>query len=188
MNLFEIDTKDYSLRVDPLAWGLSPFKAIAKRDKTKHKANAIKEMLFVYLYCDIRSDYMYILDDDERITEIKKDIELPEDWVYDKVIKEAVDFYKERSTTLLQELYRSAEKAVGTVRKFLERDDLLNTLDQHGKPVYKPADITRALKDVKTIMQDLKAAEKEVIKEKKETEGRMKGSKKMGMFEEGLKI
>jgi len=37
-------------------------------------------------------------------------------------------------------------------------------------------------------MQDLKAAEKELIKEKIETEGRMKGQQQMGMFENGLTI
>ena len=37
-------------------------------------------------------------------------------------------------------------------------------------------------------MQDLKAAEKELIKEKIETEGRMKGQQAMGMFESGLTI
>jgi hypothetical protein len=37
-------------------------------------------------------------------------------------------------------------------------------------------------------MQDLKAAEKELIKEKVETEGRMKGQQQMGMFEGSLKF
>jgi hypothetical protein len=35
-------------------------------------------------------------------------------------------------------------------------------------------------------MKNLKAAEKEVLKERIETEGRMKGSRTMGMYEEGL--
>ena len=35
-------------------------------------------------------------------------------------------------------------------------------------------------------MQDLKAAEKELIKERIETEGKMKGKQSMGMFELGL--
>ena len=37
-------------------------------------------------------------------------------------------------------------------------------------------------------MKDLKAAEKEVLKEQQEMEGRMKGSKQMSVFEEGLDI
>ena len=37
-------------------------------------------------------------------------------------------------------------------------------------------------------MQDLKAAEKELIKERIETEGKMKGQQQMGMFETGLNI
>lgn len=188
MNLVELD-EQYNLRIDPAVWGLSPFKALFKRDKTKSKDRCFKEINFVYFYCDIRSDYMYILDEDERIAEIKKDLELPESWTYDKLIAAAVDFYKERSTTVIGLLYQSALKGADAVRKQLEKSEvLLAERDSHGKPIHKIADITRGLKDVKVIMQDLKAAEKEVIKEKKETEGRMKGSKQMGMFEEGFNV
>jgi hypothetical protein len=35
-------------------------------------------------------------------------------------------------------------------------------------------------------MQNLKAAEKEVLKERVELEGKMKGKQAMGLFEEGL--
>ena len=36
------------------------------------------------------------------------------------------------------------------------------------------------------VMQDLKAAEKELIKERIETEGKMKGKQSFGLFEEGI--
>ena len=38
------------------------------------------------------------------------------------------------------------------------------------------------------VSANLKAAEKELIKEKKDTEGRMKGSRKMSVFEDGFKL
>jgi len=48
------------------------------------------------------------------------------------------------------------------------------------------ATITASLKSVPVIMRDLKAAYKEVLSEQKEMEGRTKGSKTMGLFEDGL--
>jgi hypothetical protein len=65
-------------------------------------------------------------------------------------------------------------------------DRLLTERDSNGKPVNDISKITSAITKVKGLMQDLKAAEKEVMKEQQELEGRMKGSKQMGMFEEGL--
>jgi len=84
MKLFEM--RDFNLQVIPEAWGLLPFKAILKRDKNRNKETAFKEMLFIYFYCDIRSDYVYITDNVVRTTEIKKDIGLSEDWKIDDVI------------------------------------------------------------------------------------------------------
>ena len=53
-------------------------------------------------------------------------------------------------------------------------------------PVTKVGDVTKALKDVKSIMQDLKAAEREMVKEIKTAEQRQKGARTFGLFEDGL--
>ena len=117
MKIFEM--KDYNLQVDETAWGLSPFKAILKRDKNRNKELAFKEMLFIYFYVDIKSDYMYITDNSVRLQEIKKDIKLPDDWKIDSVIQEAIDFYIKMSITPTAKLYKSALKAADDVDKYL---------------------------------------------------------------------
>ena len=88
MKLFEM--KDYSLCVTDEAWGLLPFKAILKKDKNRNKEIAFKEMLFLYHFIDIRSDYSYLVNDNEREKEIIKDIGLPEDWKIDAVVSEGI--------------------------------------------------------------------------------------------------
>jgi len=49
--------KDFNLQVAPELWGLLPFKVILKRDKSRGKEQAFKEVLFIYYYTDVRSDY-----------------------------------------------------------------------------------------------------------------------------------
>lgn len=187
MRLFEY--KDWSLNVREEVWGLSPFKKILKRDKSRNKDTALKEMLFIYFYADIKSDYLIISDVKERENEIKKDIELPENWKIDAVIKEAIDFYESRSLTVIGKLYKNALKATNDISEYLTQTDvLLRERDNNGKPVNDINKFTASIKLVKTLMQDLKAAEKEVLKEQQELEGRMKGSKQMSVFEEGLNI
>lgn len=185
MKLFRLD--NWQVLVEEEVWTLEPFKAVLARDKTKGKEKAFKEIAFIFHFCDIRSDYMNISNPVTRAEEIKKGVGLPDTWKIDGIMDEAIDFYKKRSVTTIEELYKDAVLAVDGVREYLrDAGKLLKERDDNGKPITKPGDITRALKDVKVIMQDLKAAEKEVLKEKKELEGRHKGSQVFNVFEDGL--
>ena len=178
--------KEYVLTVEDNMWGLLPFKKILKRDKSRDKDRALKEMLFIYYYSDIKSDYL-IIDSKFRIEEIKKDIGLPEDWRIDSVLQEAIDFYEERSLTVVGKLYKNALAAANDISEYLTKTkELLEERDERGKPVTTLIIIVGGISKIKTVMQDLKAAEKELIKEKIETEGRMKGQQAFGLFENGL--
>ena len=178
--------KEYVLTVEDNMWGLLPFKKILKRDKSRDKDRALKEMLFIYYYSDIKSDYL-IIDSKFRIEEIKKDIGLPEDWRIDSVLQEAIDFYEERSLTVVGKLYKNALAAANDISEYLTKTkELLEERDERGKPVTTLTTIVGGISKIKVVMQDLKAAEKELIKERIETEGKMKGKQSMGMFELGL--
>ena len=178
--------KEYVLTVEDNMWGLEKFKKILKRDKSRDKDRALKEMLFIYYYSDIKSDYL-IIDSKFRIEEIKKDIGLPEDWRIDSVLQEAIDFYEERSLTVVGKLYKNALAAANDISEYLTKTkELLEERDERGKPVTTLTTIVGGISKIKTVMQDLKAAEKELIKERIETEGKMKGKQSMGMFELGL--
>lgn len=185
MKLFEM--RDFTLFVTEEAWGLLPFKTILKRDKSRTKETAFKEMLFIYYYTDIRSDYVYVTDNETRANEIKKDIGLPADWKIDEVIKEAIRYYDSMSLSPIAKLYKSSLKAADDVSTYLEKtNELLNERTQNGGTVTTLAMVTSSLKSVPIIMRDLKAAYKEVLSEQKELEGRTKGSKTLNPFEEGL--
>jgi len=180
--------KEYVLTVEDNMWGLLPFKKILKRDKSRDKDRALKEMLFIYYYSDIKSDYL-IIDSKFRIEEIKKDIGLPEDWRIDSVLQEAIDFYEERSLTVVGKLYKNALLAANDISEYLTKTkELLEERDERGKPVTTLTTIVGGISKIKVVMQDLKAAEKELIKERIETEGRMKGQQQMGLFEAGMKF
>ena len=178
--------KEYVLTVEDNMWGLEKFKKILKRDKSRDKDRALKEMLFIYYYSDIKSDYL-IIDSKFRIEEIKKDIGLPEDWRIDSVLQEAIDFYEERSLTVVGKLYKNALVAANDISDYLTKTkELLEERDDKGKPVTTLTTIVGGISKIKTVMQDLKAAEKELIKERIETEGKMKGQQAMGIYESGL--
>ena len=174
------------LTVDDNLWGLEIFKKILKRDKSRTKDLALKEMLFIYYYTDIKSDYL-IIDSKFRKEEIIKDIGLPDGWKIDSTMQEAINFYEERSLTVIGKLYKNALLAANDISEYLTKTkELLEERDDRGKPVTTLTTIVGGISKIKTVMQDLKAAEKELIKERIETEGKMKGKQSMGMFELGL--
>lgn len=187
MKLFEM--KDFCLCVNELAWGLLPFKAILKRDKSRTKETAFKEMLFIYYYADVRSDYVSLTDSKERTKELIKVIGLDPTWKIDDVMQTAIDFYNDKTETVISKLYKSSLISVNETSQYLRSTgELLAERSANGGTVTTLPMIVAANKGLPEIMRNLKAAYKEVVSEQKEMEGRTKGSKTMGLFEDGLKF
>jgi hypothetical protein len=183
-----VEFKNWNLTVLEEAWGLSPFSKILKRDKTKDKEIALKEMLFIFYYCDIRSYYVQ-LEEKQRAEEIKVDIGLPDKWVLDEVIQEGIEMYEKNSQSVVEKLYKQSLKAASDIGDYLEdAKELLNERDKLGKPTMDISKITTALSKIPKLMADLKAAYKEVLKEQEELAGKKKGSREFNIFERGLEI
>jgi hypothetical protein len=182
MKLFEM--KNWELRVADQVWGFSVFKKLLTRDKSKDKERALKEMLFIWHYCDIKSDYLHLADLEERASEIKKDIMLPKTWKIDEYVQAAIDFYK-KDRSVVEKLYRDALASAHAIGDYLSRtNELLAERDAQGKIVTDIAKITQSVSKMPKLMADLKAAYKEVLKEKEDKEGRKKGSRSFNVFED----
>ena len=54
--------KDYRLQVDPLIYTLKAFKKLDARDRTVGKSQLEKELSFIYVVYDTRSDLQFIVD------------------------------------------------------------------------------------------------------------------------------
>lgn len=186
MKLFEL--KDWDLVISEEAYGLVPFQKLIKRDKTKNKSKAIKELEYIFFSTDMRSPYL-IMDEHERFQEIKNDLNLPKDWEPDAVVNAATEFYKSRSATIASELYDSAVISARAVSKYLRNTEaLLNERDKSDKPIYHPDKIIATLAKLSTTMSDLDKAYDKVVKERQADGTRTKGSQTMNLFEDGLSI
>jgi hypothetical protein len=184
MKLFKLER--WQLTASEEAWGLLPFKAILDRDDDPDKQQAMKEMLFIYYFADVKSDYMH-MDEEDRVGEIKNDVGLAEDWEVDETIKVAIDFYKDRSQSIIEQLYTKSLKAASDIGDYLANTkELLYERDNNGRPVNDISKITNAVQKVPKLMADLKSAYKEVVKEQEDNENKTKGSRTFNTFEEGF--
>lgn len=183
MKLFKI--VNWEVVVEDEIWLLLPFKKLKDRDKTKDKIVATNEVAFIWFYADTSSDFQ-IIAEDKRTEEIKKTLNLPEDWEKDQLIDEAIEFYNSFKT--IQEiLYESSLKSAVDVSNYLKNtDDLLKERDHSGKPVIDIAKITTANDKIPKLMDNLEAAYKKLIAQKTDNDGRRKGSRDFNTFETGL--
>jgi hypothetical protein len=184
MKLFEMD-RQLNLIVSEETWGLTVFKVLLDRDKTKNKELAMKEVLYVWFFCDIKSHYL-LLEDEEKAENIKHDIRLPEKWKADDKIQAAIDFYSQ-DRSVIEQLYIDALISAKAIGAYLRNTAaLLAERDMQGKVVTDIAKISASVQKVPILMGNLKVAYKEVVKEREDNEGKTKGSKKFNTFENGI--
>lgn len=181
MKLFKYEK--YKVIISEEAFALKPFRVIWNRDRSVSKEKAIMELSYIYFMVDPRSDYQYLVDEEERSNAIKESEGLPADWKPDKAITEAMEFYSRFKPTAAL-LLEDTRYAVDKLRKLL-RDIDLNQLDDKGKPIYTLNTITATIKQVPSLAKDLDEAEKTLASEMR-NQGKMRGAGEKTIFEDSL--
>lgn len=170
----------YKIVISEEAFALKPFRQIWQRDKTINKEKAIMELGFIYFFCDPRSDYQFLVDDNERLEAIKEGEGLPAKWEPDKVLKEAMDFYmsfKPISALLLEDTRFMVNKYRKRLRS-QEFDEL---------EVRELKEVGALIKQIPSLVKDLDEAEKALNSEMRNS-GKMRGQGEKTIFEDGLNM
>lgn len=183
MKLFKYE--GYKITIAPEALLLKPFKQIWQRDRSRNKDKALMELGFIYFFCDTRSDYQYLTDEDERKRAIKEGEGLPINWEPDKVVLEAMKLYSS-SKSVSALLLEDTRYAVDKLRALLRAIDLSET-DDRGKPIYPLNTITATIKQVPSLIKDLDEAERTLAKEQIDS-SRIRGQGEKTLLEDNLNI
>ncbi len=173
MRLFKYE--GYEVRVAPEALTLKPFKKLWERDKSKTKEKAMQELSFLYFYCDPRSDYQYITDDEDRLNAVREGIGFPETWKPDAQITLAIEFYRTFDTSAAL-LLKMAANGVNKVQAAL--DDMTPS---DTKSLKEYLLIMKMIPEVAAMIQE---AEKKLNQE--EEFGEAKGAIEKTLFDDGL--
>lgn len=181
MRLVKIN--NYRLEVEDELLLLKPFKDLYKSDKTKDKSKFMDFLTIVYYTYDPRSDYNYIVYEDERLEEvcISNGLEVPK---FTTKELECIELYKKLTTTISAELLKSTKIAISKVQQFLETVDM-NERDDKGKTVHSISTITSAVKQIPALVKEVTEAEKMVAKEIEEA-GRARGGNSKKLMEDGI--
>lgn len=149
-----------------------PFKHIWDRDRTVKKETAIKDFTYInFMVSPFTSNpFKDLMNKDERTEKIIKSCfqgnYKPDKKVLD-VIKWCEDTYL-KDMSLSYKTLISAKVSTDKLNTFLSSVSL-TTVNDKGMPLYKPVDITRAIKDLSIQMEAIKKLELTVMEEYKET-------------------
>lgn len=181
MKLFKFE--NYKLTISEEALLIKAFRDIYKRDRSPDKLKAMLELGVIYFLCDPRSEYSWIVSEEEKLELIKEHEGLEKNWAIDSKIREAMEVYKELTTTTSSLLLEDVKIATHNARKFLRELDLAE-VDDKGKPKYTINAFIGAIKDVPELARKLSEAEKALTKDIEE-QSRRRGKKLKGTTEDG---
>lgn len=179
MNVFEIVNNQVTF--SPQALMIKPFREIWDCDRSKDKFQATLELSYVYYMADERSDYMYILDEEERHDQVCLDIDLGENWIKPKYIDEAIVYYKRLSETTSTKLLESTRGVIEKISTFLDTIDINERDLRTNKPIHDINKITASVEKIPKLIKALNEIEKEIIKEKELKA--QSGNKIVGLFD-----
>jgi hypothetical protein len=182
MNLFEIVNNVVTF--SPQALMIGPFKKIWDADESEDKINANLGLAFIYYMSDERSDFMHILDDDERAEEIKKFIDLPLSWNdKSKEVVRAIHYYEQLSVTTSTKLLQSTRSILQKIGLFLDNVNMEAVDERTKKPIHDITKITSAVEKIPKLIKALSEIEKEVVKEKELKA--QSGNRTQSLFDDG---
>lgn len=181
MKLVRID--NYKLVIEDELLLLTPFKNLYKADKTKDKSKFMDFLTIIYFVYDPRSDYSYIVNEDERLKEVCESNGLKVS-KFTKEEESCIELYKQLTTTISSVLLKSTKTAISKVSDFLDNIDMYAT-DDKGKPLYTINSVTSAIKQIPSLAKEVMETEKLVNKEIQE-QGRARGGNTKKLFEDGF--
>lgn len=173
-----IKYEDYQIKLADEAFLVRPIRRLFHQDRSERKEQFWRQIAFMYFMVSPSSNYSYILDFDERASEVIKQEGLPEDFKPSDLLKEAMEVYRKLTITPSQKLLESSLIAADTVSKFLRDPAILTAEDRNGKPKYQVAQITAALKNVEGIVTSLQNLQKKVDQELEE-QGQARGAQEL---------
>ena len=154
MKLIEFDGQEFKIADEALL--IRPIRQLFEQDKSKKKEEFWKQISYLWFMCDPRSSYMYLVNEQERAAEIKKQERLGDDWKPSELLVEAMNIYRSQTITTSAILLEGMRKGIDKLSAFL------------GETTFSEktvASMTSALKQIPELAKALSDAEHALAKD-----------------------
>lgn len=170
--------ENYTIKFEPELLTLKLFKKLHSRDRSRNKDRFMQELGYIYFMCDPRSDYQYLVDEEDRSKAIIEGEGLPSDYKPDALVEEAMRYYgtfKPTSALLLEDTRVMVD---GYRKKLRELTSDMSELEV--KDIKALGDI---IKIIPTLVKDLDDAERSVNREMIQND-KVRGSVEKSIYED----
>lgn len=188
-SLFEFNNEQ--VIINPILLSIKEFETIWKRDKTKGKVKARKELTYIYAMCskedaNIWKDYINL---NERSNIIITDLWGDElKWSPDRTVNNAIKKYNERIPVSPTELLlQTLLSAMMKIKVHIDNIDY-TILDNNGKPLYKPKDTLDLAKRALDQYMEIEEAMEKIKAKQNILSDQIKGGGQEGLFEDSDSI
>lgn len=180
--LFKVEGRVVSPYTETLL--IEPFKTIWDRDTTEDKSEAMFEFKYIEFMKSIKKTNPFAgYPDQKRHEAILDNQSIRMDWQPDQLVKRGMEWFEElqEEASPTYNYYKSVRYAAEKMQSFFNTFNMSETNERSGNPIYKPRDITSALKDTEDVLTKLDSIEKKVQEEIFET-SRKRGDKIISPF------
>lgn len=164
---------------------IEPFKTIWKEDTDPTKGSAIRDFTFIELCCSPKKTNPYCgYDEDQRYQILKEELYGDSAYQLSNNVLDGIMKYEQLldnsspTLSLLKAALDGAEKFKTQLKK-LDLTERTNS----GAAVYKPRDVTNAMKDLPNMARSIEELREKVFKELLE-EGKTRSNRQIGYYEE----
>lgn len=177
--------EDYQVRVAPEALLVKPIRMLYNQDRSKQKEKFFQQMSYLFFMTDPRSNYSYLVEEEDRHNAIIEQEGLPEDFKPSSLLSEAMNIYKRLVITSSTKLLEATRVAVDALSEELRNtEQRLAERTDKGAAVFKANDIMGSLEKVLKFIPQLQELERKVTSEIQDNTKARGGQK--AMFEDGV--
>lgn len=119
MKLIQFDGTEFTIADEALL--VKPIRELFQKDKSKKKEEFWKEMSYIWFMCDPRSSYQYLINEDERASEIKSQEGLGPNWKPSPTVLEAMKIYRRQTTTTASLLIEDMRYGLDSIRAIIRK-------------------------------------------------------------------
>ena len=178
--------KDLKVTIDPELLLIGVYADIWNKDTSPRKETAMKNFGILYFLCSPKkSNPFYGYPEEVRREKIFEALAVKEEEFYEEEVGEALLFYEEylNEASPSKVYYESVLNAAEKLKSFFNTIDF-DLRTKGGAPLYKPADITRALQDTDKVITTIHSLKQKVDQELFESNKTTK-NRKVNPFESG---
>jgi hypothetical protein len=166
--------------MNPTILWIPEFKTLWDRDKTKHKADAVKEISYIVFLYSFKSPYLAYSERDRK-TKVLHDYFGDQKWEPDKQVEAAIKRYNELQETATTRLLNASLRLCDKVTEYFDSIDF-NEKDKLGKPIHTLNDVVKNMKDVGPVVKSLESLKDQVLREQMD-KSIIRGGTDIGLFE-----